>query len=232
MNMSQVNTEFKMDEFVRKDLSLRVQAATPSTEITLGLLNAVHENSRLTQRSAAQDLGIALGLANAYLRRCVKKGLIKVQQIPRKRYAYYLTPQGFAEKSRLTAEYLSSSLTFFRRARSQFGELFGQCAQRGWQRVALAGCGDLAEIALICAQENDVTVVGIIDSGSASPTFARLPVVGSSSSLMPIDAVVVTDFTNAVVTFEALKEQMPAERLLVPRMLGLASQSASEDDAR
>ena len=46
--------------------------------ITLKLLNAVEENSALTQRTAAQDLGIALGLVNAYLKRCVQKGWVKV----------------------------------------------------------------------------------------------------------------------------------------------------------
>ena len=51
------------------------------TKITLGLLNAVEANSALTQRTMASELGIALGLANAYLKRCVRKGLIKVQHI-------------------------------------------------------------------------------------------------------------------------------------------------------
>src|SRR6187549_1606185 len=78
-------------------------------EITLGLLTAIEENSAVTQRSVASDLGIALGLANSYLKRCVRKGLVKVAQVPSRRYAYFLTPQGFAEKSRLTAEYLSHS---------------------------------------------------------------------------------------------------------------------------
>ena len=77
------------------------------SEITLGVLNAVEENSRVTQRDVAKNVGIALGLTNAYLKRCIKKGLIKVQQVPANRYAYYLTPQGFAEKSRLTGEYLA-----------------------------------------------------------------------------------------------------------------------------
>ncbi len=80
------------------------QTANTDGEITLGLLNTVHENTSLTQRSIAQELGIALGLTNAYLKRCVKKGFIKVRQIPRNRYVYYLTPKGFAEKSRLSAE--------------------------------------------------------------------------------------------------------------------------------
>ncbi|MGH6953338.1 MAG: winged helix-turn-helix transcriptional regulator, partial [Alphaproteobacteria bacterium] len=114
-------------------------ASTGETEITLGVLEAVHGNSALTQRSAARELGIALGLANAYLRRCVKKGWVKVRQVPPNRYAYYLTPKGFTEKSRLTAEYLSSSFKFFRRARAECDELFRRCAARGWRRVALCG---------------------------------------------------------------------------------------------
>ena len=88
-------------------------------EIMLGLLTSVERDSGITQRKLAQDLGIALGLANAYLRRCVRKGLVKMSQVPLNRYAYYLTPQGFAEKSRLMAEYLSVSFDFFRRARSE-----------------------------------------------------------------------------------------------------------------
>ena len=64
--------------------------------IVLSVLDVVERDPSVTQRSVARELGIALGLANAYLKRCVRKGLIKVSQVPRRRYAYYLTPQGFA----------------------------------------------------------------------------------------------------------------------------------------
>ena len=43
--------------------------------ITLGVLTAIEEDDRATQRAISEDLGIALGLTNAYLRRCVKKAL-------------------------------------------------------------------------------------------------------------------------------------------------------------
>src|ERR1700737_1354976 len=82
--------------------------------IVLSVLTSVERDSAITQRKMAHDLGIALGLATTYLRRCVRKGLIKMRQGPINRYAYYLTPQGFAEKSRLTAEYLAVSFDFFR----------------------------------------------------------------------------------------------------------------------
>src|SRR5499433_4048044 len=88
------------------------------TRIVLGLLEYVGRGGEQSQRRLASELGVALGLANAYLRRCVKKGLVKVRQAPARRYAYYLTPRGFAEKSRLTVEYLSESFGFFRRAQA------------------------------------------------------------------------------------------------------------------
>jgi DNA-binding MarR family transcriptional regulator len=79
--------------------------------MTLELLEAIEEKSDVTQRRLARELGVALGLANSYLKRCERKGLVKIHKAPANRYLYYLTPKGFAEKSRLTAEYLSASFS-------------------------------------------------------------------------------------------------------------------------
>lgn len=192
------------------------------TEITLGLLNAVEANSQLTQRTVARDLGIALGLANAYLKRCIRKGLIKVNQIPANRYAYYLTPTGFAEKSRLTAEYLSISFNFFRDARSECAALIADCEARKWRRVALAGASDLAEIAVLCAREREIELVGIVDPVAAAKPFAGLAVVGRLKELGPVNAVIVTDLGNPQAAYDALVETMPGERVLTPRLLGVS----------
>src|ERR1700694_4672871 len=131
-----------------------VQNMMDDEAIVLRLLDTVERDPSMTQRSVARELGIALGLANAYLKRCVRKGLIKVNQVPSRRYAYYLTPQGFAEKSRLTAEYLIHSFSFFRRARAQCGELLAVVSDRGQRRLALIGDGDLAEIASLVAHKH------------------------------------------------------------------------------
>jgi predicted transcriptional regulator len=189
------------------------------TEITLGLLSAVEENSAVTQRSVAQELGIALGLANAYLKRCVKKGLIKVKQIPPNRYAYYLTPKGFSEKTRLTGEYLSSSFTFFRRARGQCEAIFKDCGERGWHRIALVGPGDLAEIATLCAREYSVELVGILGKTSGGSEFAGLPVAASLKALGQFDAVLVTEMQTPQAAVDALDVKVAADRILVPPLL-------------
>lgn len=205
-------------------------------EITLGLLNAVHENSALTQRTVARELGIALGLANAYLKRCAKKGLIKISQVPPNRYAYYLTPQGFAEKSRLTAQYFSDSFQFFRRARHQCSDLFADCARRGWRRVALAGTGDLGEIAILCARDYDVELVGFVDANAAArgeTHFAELPLVGEARQLDRVEAVVVTDLSDPQSTFNAMRRMVPAERVLAPEFLRVvAGPNGGEESGR
>ena len=102
-----------------------------SAERTLDLLSAVSEDETISQRKLAARLGIALGLTNAVLKRCIRKGFLKIRQVPARRYTYYLTPKGFAEKSRLTAEYLSDSLQFYRQARQEYAEIFAYCRTRG-----------------------------------------------------------------------------------------------------
>jgi len=202
-------------------------SAGNETEITLGVLEAVEENSAVTQRSVASELGIALGLTNAYLKRCVKKGLIKVNQIPPNRYAYYLTPKGFAEKSRLTAEYLSSSFKFFRRARTQCEAILSECAHQGWRRVALVGDGDLAEIATLCAREFDLVLVGVLGDGPAPSGRAGLPVAADLDALGEIDAAVITDLNDPQGAFERVRRHLPEARVLAPAMLRIRRTAAA-----
>src|SRR5580700_2325959 len=149
------------------------------SRIMLGLLESVGRDGGQTQRRLASELGIALGLVNAYLKCCIKKGLVKVSEAPARRYAYYLTPQGFAEKSRLTVEYLSASFSFFRRAREDCSSALQAARAHGWNRVALFGVSDLAEIATICALEQAITIVAVVDGKSAHDRFVGTPVVPS-----------------------------------------------------
>jgi DNA-binding MarR family transcriptional regulator len=193
-------------------------ATGQDTEITLGVLDAVEQNATVTQRSVARELGIALGLANSYLKRCVRKGLIKVKQIPPNRYLYYLTPKGFSEKSRLTGEYLASSFTFFRRARAQMEEAMAQCRRHGWRRVALLGAGELAEIAALCNAEHGLDLV-VVAGANDGDRVAGLAAVPDLAAALPVDALIVTDLVRAQRAFAEAAERVPAERILTPRLL-------------
>ncbi|TMK11770.1 MAG: winged helix-turn-helix transcriptional regulator [Alphaproteobacteria bacterium] len=203
---------------------------TGDPEIVLGLLTSIERNSAITQRKLAGDLGIALGLANSYLRRCVRKGLIKIGQVPLNRYAYYLTPQGFAEKSRLTAEYLTVSFNFFRRARSDCAELLQECAARGWTRVALCGAGDLAEVAVLSAGESEIEVVCVIDPARAGGRCVSVPIVGDLAAAQQqgaFDGVILTDTQAPQRRFDELIASGPAYGLsavcvVAPNLLGIS----------
>jgi DNA-binding MarR family transcriptional regulator len=196
-------------------------------KILLGLLESVERNGGQSQRHLASELGIALGLVNAYLKRCVKKGLVKVAHAPARRYAYYLTPQGFAEKSRLTIEYLTYSFSFFRQARADCARTLASAQENGWGRIALAGISDLAEIAVICAVESGIAIVAVVDAEAPSATFMGAPVVRSFDAIADkADAVIVTDLRAARETFAAAAAQFGRERVLSPSLLGVRMDAA------
>jgi len=191
----------------------------------LGLLESVERDGEQTQRRLASELGVALGLINAYMKRCVTKGLMKVSEAPARRYAYYLTPQGFAEKARLTVEYFSYSLSLFRRARGEYSQLFNEAAGRGFSRIVLAGVSDLAEIATICALEVSVEVVAVVDAACTKPKFVGVPVLASFDELRaPADAVIITAFPNAGDAWREACGRFGADRVFVPQLLGLSEQ--------
>ena len=200
--------------------------------IVLGLLNSVENDGDRSQRHIAAELGIALGLVNAYLKRCIKKGLVKVHDAPARRYAYYLTPQGFAEKSRLTVQYLSDSFSFFRKAKSDCTRVFEEAAERGLHRLVLAGKSDLAEIAILCAVEAGAAVVAIIDARDEGSRFVGVKVFASYSDVKDgFDAIIVTDVAGAQATYEQSVEACGKDRVLVPALLGLRQQRGTEDAA-
>src|ERR1700758_2367495 len=193
--------------------------------IVLDLLNSVDDGAQ-SQRRIAADLGIALGLVNAYLKRCVKKGLVKVSEAPARRYAYYLTPQGFAEKSRLTVQYLSDSFSFFRLAKSDCARVLDQAKGRGFSRVVLAGQSDLAEVAILCAVEAGVAIVAVVDAASEVARFVGVNVCRSYDEVKEaFDAVIVTDVASAAASYDAAAVLYGADRVLAPALLGLSERS-------
>ncbi|MGL4729603.1 MAG: winged helix-turn-helix transcriptional regulator [Bosea sp. (in: a-proteobacteria)] len=192
-----------------------------------GLLASVEREAHVSQRKLASELGVALGLVNTYIKRCVKKGLIKVQEVPSRRYAYYLTPHGFAEKSRLTAEYLSWSLTFFRRARMDCAAVIETAEARGWKSVGLVGGSDLAEIAILAAAEQDMAVAGLIDAGMSRANVMGVAVFASTDAMQPRpDGWIVTSIENAQGMHDALVASHGVRAVLAPALLNVRGERA------
>lgn len=125
------------------------------------ILDRIEADEEVSQRDLADELGVALGMVNAYIKRCVRTGLIKIQQVPPRRYRYYLTPQGFAEKSRLTAQYLRDSFGALRRGLTSFERLYNDLGETGVKRVVLVGDDEMLEVGILAALSTGIEVVGV-----------------------------------------------------------------------
>lgn len=190
--------------------------------LTLEILDAIEKKDDVSQRHLAREMGVALGLANSYLKRCVRKGYVKVTQAPANRYLYYLTPTGFAEKSRLTARYLSHSLSFYRKAGESCRRVFERCDQSGWRRLLLCGVSDLAEIATVRAIEHEaLTIVGFCEMEQTRRQFLGRPVWSAPAAADPHDICVLTELADPAGSYQRLAGMVGRERVLVPDVLGV-----------
>ena len=191
--------------------------------LTLEILETIEKNDKLTQRHLANNLGVALGLANSYMKRCVRKGLIKVHQAPANRFLYYLTPKGFTEKSRLTASYLSSSFDFYRRAGDSLVEVFKYCEERNKKSVLLCGVSELAEIASLRAYEHEINIVGVFDPFSQKENLLHLKVWHSLDDVDEYDVCLITSLEEAVSFVELLGQRVKKDDILIPAILGIST---------
>jgi DNA-binding MarR family transcriptional regulator len=195
--------------------------------LTLELLEAIEQRNNVTQRHLASRMGVALGLTNSYLKRCVRKGLVKVQQAPANRYLYYLTPKGFAEKSRMTGEYLSYSFSFYRRASRSCAETLRDCREAGHARIGLYGDSDLAEIAAVQAYEVGLEIACLCDPTGRRTRFISFPVVHNLQAALPLDAWLLTVVEGAAEVYQQVTEQADGAPVYVPSLLGLARSSGT-----
>jgi ribosomal protein S25 len=140
----------------------------------LKLLEAVEADSRVTQRTLATKLGIALGLTNVYLKRLARKGYIKCVNVQSNRISYLITPRGIVEKARLTYEFMDYSLHLYAEVRQHLRGVLQECAAAG-RRVAIYGRGEAAELAYLSLKESGLEPVAIFDV-DGDQVFLGMPV--------------------------------------------------------
>lgn len=135
------------------------------------LLSEIVGEEPLSQREISRRLGIAVGLVNSYLKNLVSKGFVRVKNFPSNRYAYLLTPQGLAEKSRLAYQHLSYFTNLYTVARQDYLELFRRLELEGIRQVAFCGVDEVAEIAYLSLKETGIELSVVIDSANEGSNF-------------------------------------------------------------
>lgn len=183
--------------------------STPPSETEryrdLQILDELSNNDALTQRDLSKRMGIALGLVNSYLKNLIAKGYITVRNIPSKRYAYYLTPSGFAEKTRLAYDLLHDYTRIYREARQNLKKLFMEIQESGATSVVFAGADEVAEIAYLTLQETTLELSGIADEEFAGKQFFGLSIQPLTDiDTMPYDYIVITSYLKREKILKAL----------------------------
>jgi len=141
------------------------------TEHELQILEYLEHNPDTTQADLATRLGVAVGSVNWHLKRMIGKGYVKVRQMQRRRLRYLITPQGIAEKARLTQAFMQASLRIYRETRAEARGLLAQAVEAGYDTIRLEGDGELAEICLLTCLEQKVQVAQD-DDATHIPTLA------------------------------------------------------------
>ena len=193
------------------------------------ILDEINRDPEVSQRKLSSELGVSGGSINWHLKRCVSKGLVKLREAPMRRYLYYLTPEGFSEKARLTAEFLQASFDIVRTGRQQYEALAQLCAANGWRTLVLLGDSELAELALlVIARHPELRAPCILEPGGGGRMRAGLPVIGGQDTVpaasMRADAAIATQFDILVSKADYLGTAerlfgLGSGRILVPQFL-------------
>ena len=188
------------------------ELATPPPSETgryrdLQILDELANNDALTQRDLSKRMGIALGLVNSYLKNLIAKGYITVSTIPPKRFGYYLTPKGFAEKTRLAYDLLQDYTRIYREAKNNYRKLFNDLERAGVKRVVFAGVDEVAEFAYITLQETGIELVGAVDYEKNGDSFF-------GKTIRPISDIASFSYDMIVVTSYIRRDKIASELVL------------------
>lgn len=146
------------------------------------MLEHIERDPDLTQASLANQLGVAVGTVNWYIKRFIDKGYVKVKRAQRKKLRYIITPKGITHRAELTVNYIESSMQLYRRTRRRVLELLAKAKQNGFDTVYIDGQGDIAEICRLTCLEQGITVLE--DGSGLEPGSPFLQVRGMKVHLL------------------------------------------------
>lgn len=91
------------------------------------VMRHINDTKKISQRELSQSLNISLGKVNYILKALINKGIIKARNFTnsknKRAYAYYLTPKGLQEKTRLTVSFFDRKSKEYDKLKTELREL-------------------------------------------------------------------------------------------------------------
>ena len=143
----------------------------------LTLLTNIEHQPDATQADLATQLGVAVGTVNWHIKRLISKGYVKVMRAERKKLRYIITPEGLAQRARLTVDYVDQQFLLYRRVRKKVKECVQQLKEEGCAGVQIQGDGDVTDICKLTCLEQNMPITN-------NPNHPTLEVKGMSVNLI------------------------------------------------
>jgi len=184
----------------------------------LNLLQELEKNPIVSQRELSHKFGIALGVTNACLKRMTRRGWIRIVGLNHHRIGYYLTPKGFAEKTRLVLHLFNWTVQHYSTLKEIIGKRLLEMQNEGVERIVFYGISDEMEIAYVTLQGLTVKLVGIVEDEekiNKKEVFGfELKGVNQIETLKP-DAVLITSLTGQHEKQEKLRKFVDSQRVRI-----------------
>jgi len=103
-------------------------------DVKFRILRLLQDNPEMSQRELAREVGVSTGGIHYVLNALVEKGMLKLSNFTaaqdKRRYAYKLTPQGIAEKTRLTRRFMVRKLAEYEALKAEIDEVRGEMSEQ------------------------------------------------------------------------------------------------------
>jgi DNA-binding MarR family transcriptional regulator len=124
------------------------------------LMDAIAQDSTITQSGLSTLLGMAVGSVNWYIKRLINRGYVKVSHLDRTRLKYDLTPEGMTVLTQRALQYMQSSLQVYRELRQTARKKVEELKAQGVTHVYLDGENEAMDILRLTCIEAGMAIDG------------------------------------------------------------------------
>lgn len=129
------------------------------------ILHILDKENNPSQREIANKTGISLGLVNTLIKKCAKKGLVKIEKLNSRNIKYILTPAGIKKITKKTINYIQKSYNAIQQIQAEVQELARKHIQEEKEIYLLKEEDEIFELVKNSLYDSKVNYRIIVDLG-------------------------------------------------------------------
>ena len=194
----------------------------PSTEHrTLGILQALSEDSTISQWKLGRRAGLSSARINGYLKEMKGRGFLAVNPLNAKSFEYQVTDEGEQKRRELLGEYFAEVVRSYTALKEMVRKRLSELTDRGIENIVLYGAAETGEVVLQAIEPLPLRVIAVVDSDPAKQgrlfgSYVVLP----PSVLLDINcqAVVISSFGKSDEIYKSLENNIDSNKIPVVRL--------------